>query len=187
MPLLHLSFLLFFLFLNTFYTVLRLFLVGFYFWFLLVFRGPLSPNLIHLPISVCNTHARSVCLLVHFKYIHSFILNLCISRFSPRPPNTHTPRKPYELYAPVPMLTFRMPLPTTYRHAAITHSLNSITLIEAKPAGILALLDEQCLVPRGTDKSFASNLYNRLTSMPRFSVPHADKVIWKQVNVYVAP
>ncbi|CAN0507037.1 unnamed protein product, partial [Scytosiphon promiscuus] len=51
-----------------------------------------------------------------------------------------------------------------------------ITLIETKPAGILALLDEQCLVPKGTDKSFASNMYNRLTSHTRFSVPHADKV-----------
>ncbi|CAM9291263.1 unnamed protein product, partial [Scytosiphon promiscuus] len=54
-----------------------------------------------------------------------------------------------------------------------------ITLIETKPAGILALLDEQCLVPKGTDKSFASNMYNRLTSHTRFSVPHADKVDYK--------
>ncbi|CAN0067360.1 unnamed protein product, partial [Laminaria digitata] len=54
-----------------------------------------------------------------------------------------------------------------------------ITLIETKPAGILALLDEQCLVPKGTDRSFASNMYNRLTSHPRFSVPHADKVDYK--------
>ncbi|CBJ27444.1 myosin-like protein [Ectocarpus siliculosus] len=54
-----------------------------------------------------------------------------------------------------------------------------ITLIEAKPAGILALLDEQCLVPKGTDKSFASNMYNRLTQHKPFSVPHADKVDYK--------
>ncbi|CAM9373494.1 unnamed protein product [Pylaiella littoralis] len=54
-----------------------------------------------------------------------------------------------------------------------------ITLIETKPAGILALLDEQCLVPKGTDKSFASNMYNRLTQHSRFSVPHADKVDYK--------
>lgn len=52
----------------------------------------------------------------------------------------------------------------------------SIVLIEAKPAGILALLDEQCLVPKGADKSFASNMYRLLTTHPRFSVPHADKV-----------
>ena len=55
-------------------------------------------------------------------------------------------------------------------------TVDSITLIETKPAGILALLDEQCLVPKGTDKSFASNMYNRLTSHKPFSVPHADKV-----------
>ncbi|CAN0447622.1 unnamed protein product, partial [Discosporangium mesarthrocarpum] len=51
---------------------------------------------------------------------------------------------------------------------------DSIVLIEAKPAGILALLDEQCLVPQGTDRSFASNMYRLLTTHPRFSVPHAD-------------
>lgn len=53
---------------------------------------------------------------------------------------------------------------------------DSIELIESKPAGILALLDEQCLVPKGTDRSFASNIYRLLTANPRFSVPHADKV-----------
>lgn len=59
---------------------------------------------------------------------------------------------------------------------------NSITLIEAKPAGILALLDEQCLVPKGTDKSFASNMYNRLTQHKPFSVPHADKVRYSRYS-----
>lgn len=56
---------------------------------------------------------------------------------------------------------------------------DSIELIESKPAGILALLDEQCLVPKGTDRSFASNIYRLLTANPRFSVPHADKVDYK--------
>lgn len=30
-------------------------------------------------------------------------------------------------------------------------------------------------MPKGTDKSFASNMYRLLTAHPRFSVPHADK------------
>ncbi len=43
-----------------------------------------------------------------------------------------------------------------------------IELIEARPTGILSLLDEQCLVPKGTDIGFAQNMYKRLGEHPRF-------------------
>jgi myosin heavy subunit len=44
----------------------------------------------------------------------------------------------------------------------------SIDLIEAKPAGILALLDEQCIVPRATDDTLARNMYKYLNDHSRF-------------------
>jgi myosin-5 len=37
-----------------------------------------------------------------------------------------------------------------------------LDLIEGKPTGILALLDEQCLFPKGNDESLANKLYEIL-------------------------
>ncbi len=52
----------------------------------------------------------------------------------------------------------------------------SIELIEARPAGILSLLDEQCLVPKGTDIGFAQNMYKKLGEHPRFKAGAELKV-----------
>ncbi len=52
----------------------------------------------------------------------------------------------------------------------------SIELIEARPAGILSLLDEQCLVPKGTDIGLAQNMYNKLGEHPRFKAGAELKV-----------
>jgi len=51
-----------------------------------------------------------------------------------------------------------------------------LDLIEAKPIGILSLLDEQCLFPRGNDKSLAGKFYEKLTDVERFSVSNKEKV-----------
>jgi len=50
-----------------------------------------------------------------------------------------------------------------------------LDLIEGKPLGIIALLDEQCLL-KGTDKSLASQLYEKLSSVERFAVSNKQKV-----------
>lgn len=46
-----------------------------------------------------------------------------------------------------------------------------ITLIEAKPNGVLALLNEECVVPRGSDSSFVEKLFQVNTSLAPPSPP----------------
>jgi len=54
-----------------------------------------------------------------------------------------------------------------------------LDLIEAKPIGILSLLDEQCLFPKGNDKSLAGKLYEMLGTTDRFSVSNKERVVFK--------
>ncbi|RWS27899.1 unconventional myosin-Va-like protein [Leptotrombidium deliense] len=66
-----------------------------------------------------------------------------------------------------------------------------IDLIEAKPIGILNLLDEECKMPRGTDETWGAKLYSQLTvgeifQKPKFGfqssfiIQHfADKVVYE--------
>ena len=43
-----------------------------------------------------------------------------------------------------------------------------LDLIDKKGAGILNILDDQCRVPRTTDKTFVNNLYQKLSRHSRF-------------------
>ena len=51
-----------------------------------------------------------------------------------------------------------------------------LDLIDAKRTGILALLDEQCILPRSTDQKLTGNLYGRCDKHPRFSASSAQRV-----------
>nr|CCA21290.1 myosinlike protein putative [Albugo laibachii Nc14] len=44
-----------------------------------------------------------------------------------------------------------------------------IDLIQAKPCGILNVLDEECIVPQGNDQNFARKLYRQHADHPHFS------------------
>lgn len=49
-------------------------------------------------------------------------------------------------------------------------------MIEAtRPPGLLALLDEECLMPRGSDDSFARKLYTNMAAHPRFETSSKNK------------
>ncbi|XP_071718408.1 myosin-14-like [Rutidosis leptorrhynchoides] len=50
-----------------------------------------------------------------------------------------------------------------------------LDLIEKKPGGILALLDEACMFPRSTHATFAEKLYQTFTNHKRFSKPKLSK------------
>ncbi|GBG34344.1 Myosin-6 [Hondaea fermentalgiana] len=54
-----------------------------------------------------------------------------------------------------------------------------LDLIESKPIGIISLLDEQCLFPRGNDRSLAGRFYELLSDVPRFSVANRDRVNYR--------
>jgi myosin V len=62
---------------------------------------------------------------------------------------------------------------------------DSIELIEAKPAGILCLLDDHCIAPKATDQTLAGNMYKHLNAHPRFKSGHDLRVDYKfMVNHY---
>lgn len=51
-----------------------------------------------------------------------------------------------------------------------------LDLIDKKHTGVMALLDEQCILPRSTDEKFTRYLYARCDSHPRFSATSAQRV-----------
>jgi myosin-5 len=51
-----------------------------------------------------------------------------------------------------------------------------LDLIDKKHTGILALLDEQCILPKSTDDKYTRYLYGRCDSHPRFCATSAQRV-----------
>ncbi len=65
-----------------------------------------------------------------------------------------------------------------------------LDLIESKkPMGILALLDEQCLVPRGTDAGLTSSIVKSLATHPRCAArcQGAGVPAWRDVVAFAPP
>lgn len=63
-----------------------------------------------------------------------------------------------------------------------------LDLIDAKHVGILALLDEQCIVPRSNDQKFTRYLYAKCDEHARFSATSAQRVDYKfSVEHYAGP
>ncbi|KAJ4805624.1 Myosin [Rhynchospora pubera] len=50
-----------------------------------------------------------------------------------------------------------------------------LDLIEKKPGGIIALLDETCMLPRANHETFAEKLYQNFTKNPHFSKPKLSR------------
>ncbi|KAJ4806937.1 Myosin-17 [Rhynchospora pubera] len=50
-----------------------------------------------------------------------------------------------------------------------------LDLIEKKPGGVLALLDESCMLPRATHETFATSMYNKFKGNKRFSKPKLSR------------
>lgn len=63
-----------------------------------------------------------------------------------------------------------------------------LDLIDRKHSGILALLDEQCIVPRSTDEKFTRYLYAKCDGHSRFSATSAQRVDHKfSIEHYAGP
>lgn len=63
-----------------------------------------------------------------------------------------------------------------------------LDLIDRKHTGILALLDEQCIVPRSTDEKFTRYLYAKCDKDTRFSATSAQRVDHKfSIEHYAGP
>jgi myosin-5 len=63
-----------------------------------------------------------------------------------------------------------------------------LDLIDRKHTGILALLDEQCIVPRSDDQKFTRYLYAKCDTHTRFSASAAQRVDYKfSIDHYAGP
>ena len=63
-----------------------------------------------------------------------------------------------------------------------------LDLIDRKHTGILALLDEQCIVPKSTDEKFTRYLYAKCDKHTRFSASSAQRVDYKfSIEHYAGP
>eukprot|EP01114_Cavostelium_apophysatum_P003447 TRINITY_DN1333_c0_g1_i2.p1 TRINITY_DN1333_c0_g1~~TRINITY_DN1333_c0_g1_i2.p1 ORF type:complete len:1215 (-),score=439.37 TRINITY_DN1333_c0_g1_i2:120-3764(-) len=60
-----------------------------------------------------------------------------------------------------------------WRKVEFQDNQDVIDLIEGKRSGILALLDEECIVPKGTDKSFCAKVHTIHSGNPNLSIPHS--------------
>lgn len=64
-------------------------------------------------------------------------------------------------------------IPWDYKEYAEISNVPTLQLIEGHPISILSLLDEECIMPQGTDLSFTTKVAERLQSHPRFVAPKA--------------
>jgi myosin-5 len=63
-----------------------------------------------------------------------------------------------------------------WEHISFPDNQDVLILIDAKHTGILALLDEQCILPKSTDEKFTRCFHARCDSHPRFSATSAQRV-----------
>ena len=63
-----------------------------------------------------------------------------------------------------------------------------LDLIGSKHTGVLALLDEQCIVPQSTDHKFTRYLYAKCDAHGRFSATTSQRVDYKfSIDHYAGP
>lgn len=62
-----------------------------------------------------------------------------------------------------------------WKYVEFLDNQDCVNLISLRPTGILPLIDEECLMPKGSDMTFASKLYRACSSHPRFSASRIQK------------
>ncbi|DAZ93414.1 TPA: hypothetical protein N0F65_011734 [Lagenidium giganteum] len=62
-----------------------------------------------------------------------------------------------------------------WKYIEFVDNQDCVNLISQRPTGILPLIDEECLIPKGSDASFASKLYKAWNDHPRFSASRIQK------------
>ncbi len=66
-----------------------------------------------------------------------------------------------------------------WKYISFPDNQDVLDLIDRKHTGILAILDEQCIVPQSTDEKFTRYLYSKCDKHKRFSASSAQRVDYK--------
>lgn len=62
-----------------------------------------------------------------------------------------------------------------WKYVEYSDNQEVLNLISQRPTGILPLIDEECLMPKGNDTTLASKLYRELDTHPRFLASRTQK------------
>ena len=75
-----------------------------------------------------------------------------------------------------------------WKFIAFPDNQDVLDLIDMKHTGVLALLDEQCIVPKSTDEKFTRYLYSRCDRHDRFAASSSQRVDYKfSIEHYAGP
>ena len=75
-----------------------------------------------------------------------------------------------------------------WKFIAFPDNQDVLDLIDMKHTGVLALLDEQCIVPKSTDEKFTRYLYSRCDKHDRFAASSKQRVDYKfSIEHYAGP
>mmetsp|Transcript_25317 Transcript_25317/g.56231 ORF Transcript_25317/g.56231 Transcript_25317/m.56231 type:complete len:2153 (+) Transcript_25317:556-7014(+) len=75
-----------------------------------------------------------------------------------------------------------------WKFIAFPDNQDVLDLIDLKHTGVLALLDEQCIVPKSTDEKFTRYLYSRCDKHDRFAASSKQRVDYKfSIEHYAGP
>lgn len=75
-----------------------------------------------------------------------------------------------------------------WKFIAFPDNQDVLDLIDMKHTGVLALLDEQCIVPKSTDEKFTRYLYSRCDKHDRFGASSKQRVDYKfSIEHYAGP
>mmetsp|Transcript_2860 Transcript_2860/g.5360 ORF Transcript_2860/g.5360 Transcript_2860/m.5360 type:complete len:2050 (+) Transcript_2860:305-6454(+) len=66
-----------------------------------------------------------------------------------------------------------------WKYISFPDNQDVLDLIDMKHTGILAILDEQCIIPQSTDEKFTRYLYSKADNHKRFSASSAQRVRYK--------
>jgi myosin-5 len=66
-----------------------------------------------------------------------------------------------------------------WKYISFPDNQDVLNLIDRKHTGILAILDEQCIVPQSTDEKFTRYLYSKCDKHKRFSASSSQRVDYK--------
>jgi len=66
-----------------------------------------------------------------------------------------------------------------WKYISFPDNQDVIDLIDMKHVGLIAILDEQCIIPQSTDEKFTRYLYNKCDNHKRFSATFAQRVDFK--------
>ena len=113
---------------------------------------------------------------------------ICNSNTSPRQISNRLNPSPLTLHARLALFSEYEREGILWKFISFPDNQDVLDLIDRKHTGILALLDEQCIVPKSDDQKFTRYLYAKCDEHARFNASSAQRVDYKfSIEHYAGP